>query len=342
MSVRFDKLYKNEHLKDYFSAVIEGSGMPHAIILEGAKGSGKTTLALEIAKAMSCSSVLRPCGICDSCRKIDSSVYADVMIYDLPEGKNIIPVDTVRQIKANALSVPVEGEYKFFIIRNSDRMNVQAQNALLKILEEPKPFVVFMLLCCSSSLLLPTVVSRAPVFRMQRFTDKELEEYFELYSPDSLRSLAGDRELLSLIFKSSGGCIGEVLSSKDKRTAGGSLKRYQRLDDFFSALTAADKSAFIAFESDINAKKREDFASYINDVKLALRDILAVKAGYEDELLYFVDNKRARELGVSLTLEGITGMISLCDSALSSNDLNANLNLLKINFMSGIWNYSCL
>lgn len=342
MFVSFDKIFGNEGLKSYFSEAIKEQTMPHAIILEGQEGSGRATLALEIAKAMCCGAENKPCNHCNNCRKFDNSISPDVVTISLPEGKSTISVDAVRDIKSSALKVPCENDYKFYIIRNSEKMTVQAQNAILKVLEEPPSFVVFILITTSASLLLPTIVSRAPVFRMQSFTADELEALVLENYPEAQKLHKADAEGLSYLIRSAGGSLGGVLENLNKKSIGNTSKRYQRAETFFNALLGNDKYAFISLEEEINSKKREEFNSFVSDIRLGLRDILCLKKSSEGQTLFFASSETAAGYSSMLTLLSIVKMIDHCDNALKNNDLNANLNLLKINFMSGLWKLSHL
>lgn len=337
MSVSFDKIYGNDSLKNYFSEAIKEKNMPHALILEGRYGSGRYTFALEIAMAMCCNAEKKPCGICNNCRKIRESISPDVVTVSLPEGKASISVEAVRDIKSSAVKVPVENDYKFYIIRDSEKLTVQAQNALLKVLEEPPAFVVFILITTSASLLLPTIVSRAPVFRMQSFTADELFQILLSNYSEAQKYNNTDAEGLSYIIRAANGCLGQVLENLDKRAIGNTAKRYERTKVLFDTLIANDKYSFISLEDGINSKKREEFNMFVSDVRIGLRDILCAKKASDIQTLFFTSSEKAAGYASMLTLESIVNMIAFCDETLKNNDLNANLNLLKINFMSGLW-----
>lgn len=337
MSVCFDNIYGNDLLKSYFSGAIDRRAMPHALILEGQEGSGRYTFALNIAMAMCCTSAESPCGVCNSCRKLKENISPDLITVEPDEGKASISVDAVRQIKNGALKVPVENDCKFYIIKNSEKMTVQAQNALLKVLEEPPSFVVFILITESASRLLTTIVSRAPVFRMQRFTNEELYDILLTRYPDAKRYNERDPEGFSYIVRAANGSVGKVLSNTDKRSADNTVKRFERIDRLFEALTGNDKYAFISLEDSVNSKKREEMTQLVSDVRLALRDLLCMKKTMGTELLFWSNTEKALSYSSQLTLEAIADMISYCDGTLRNNESNANLNLLKINFMSELW-----
>lgn len=339
MAVEFDRIHGNRPLKEHFSKDIESSSMLHAFILEGEKGSAKYTFALNIAAAMCCTNTKQPCGICENCRKIYGSIYPDVTVVDLPEGRATIPVDAIREIRNDAMVVPSEGNYKFYIIKNAEKMTVQAQNALLKILEEPPSFVVFILLCTNASQLLPTVISRAPIFRMQRFTCDELEEYLLVSNSEAQKLKKNDPDAFQRILRSCDGSIGNALSRMNRKSLNGTSRLYTDTDKFFTALIATDKRSFIACE-DIIPVQREEFAESVAIIRVALRDILAVKKDISLQPLFFSSNDAAAVFATAFTLKAIVCMISLCDETLLMNERNANINLHRINFINKMWQYA--
>jgi len=336
MSVCFDRIYANEHLKSHFCAVIENNNFPHAVILEAVKGSGRYTLALEIAAAMGCTGMSKPCRLCDNCRKTYNSINPDIITVSLPEGKATISVEQIREVKSMAVTYPSEGDYKFFIIRDCEKMTVQAQNAFLKILEEPPSFVIFILLCTNASLLLPTVVSRAPVFRMQKLTSDELTEFLS-GDENAKKLMERDPEGFKHIVRGADGSIGKALENMDKRSMNGALKRYDRISDFLTVLCGNDKAMFIGYEDELVIKKREELDAFVCELRYALRDILALKRASNIDTLFFINEDSAREFCAQLTLKSIVDLIGVCDDTMRSNEMNANINLLKINFMSRLW-----
>ena len=333
MSVSFDKIYCNEQLKSHFEASVEKGNLSHAMIFEGAKGSGRYTLATEIALAMSCNSINKPCRACPNCKKTEQGLNPDIITLGLPEGKATIPVELIREIKSMALTFPTEGEYKFFIIRDAEKMTVQAQNAFLKILEEPPSFVVFILLCTNASLMLPTVISRAPVFRMQKLTSEELRAYFE-NDDKAVRFARSDPEGFEYLIRAADGSIGRVLENMDKRSITRTAKHYELICDFIDALLNGDKADFMASDAELNIKSREELDIFASDIRTALRDIMLVRSGGASDMLFFVSADKPKSYASALTLKSIVDMIDCCDDVLRSNEQNANINLLKINFMS--------
>ena len=140
---------------------LTGQGrLPHAILIEGPAGTGKKTFAQRIAQSALCTGKEKPCGICEACRKVENQSHPDICFYTVPEGKKDFPVEQVREIRGQAYVAPNEGACKIYVIDKAHTMNQAAQNALLKLIEEPPPFVCFILLCENRSQMLETILSR--------------------------------------------------------------------------------------------------------------------------------------------------------------------------------------
>lgn len=133
----------------------------HSYILEGGSAASRMSLAATIACSLVCESKngIYPCFSCPQCKKIIEDQHTDVKILG-GDGADI-KVDAIRILSKDAYVMPTDCDFHIYILRDADRMNKNAQNALLKILEEPPSHTVFMLLTASKEMLLPTVVSRA-------------------------------------------------------------------------------------------------------------------------------------------------------------------------------------
>ena len=146
-----------EHLKN----AMKMDKVSHAYIFNGEKGCGKKTLAREFAKALQCQGEgERPCGQCQSCRQADGHNQPDIIevSHDKP---NTIGVDDIREQVVGDVQVrPYSSPYKVYIIPEAEKMNQQAQNALLKTIEEPPEYVVILLLTTNAASFLPTILSR--------------------------------------------------------------------------------------------------------------------------------------------------------------------------------------
>ena len=169
------------------AALWDGGRFPHTLVIEGAPGSGKRTLAREAAAMLLCrrpgDSRQTPCGSCPSCHKMNKGIHPDLTEV-LPEGKKqSIGVDAVRQVRENAWIAPHEAERRVFLIPEAQRMTVAAQNALLKLIEEPPAAAYFLFTVPSAGSLLETVRSRATILPLRELPAPERLSALQVLRP---------------------------------------------------------------------------------------------------------------------------------------------------------------
>ncbi len=176
----FERLVGNEKFKKTLLELISQKRLPHAIIIEGERGTGKHIAAKYFAAALVCDEEIAiPCEECNRCRAVFSDSYPEIRYYALEKGKTQFSVDIAREIRQQSHLKPLTGKYNISILEHSELMNSQAQNALLKILEEPPESSVFILLAENSSNFLSTVLSRCQLFRISPLSNEEVAEYIE-------------------------------------------------------------------------------------------------------------------------------------------------------------------
>lgn len=145
---------------------------PHAVLLAGPAQIGKRTLALTLAAAINCTSNgARPCGQCRSCRLIEHNSHPDVRVVQADAGdssrEGVLKIDQIRELQHAAALGPLESSYKVFVLREIERANLPAANALLKTLEEPPSQTVLLLTSARPHALLPTIISRCQVLALR-------------------------------------------------------------------------------------------------------------------------------------------------------------------------------
>ena len=146
---------------DAAETIINRRSLPNAMIIQCEDENSASKCARFIAAGVAClSESKRPCGVCDHCRRIFNNIEQDVIDIFPQEGRQAINVDEAREVRADAFIVPGELDFKTYILHNTDKMMAPAQNALLKVLEEPPRSAHFILLCSNAAALLPTVRSR--------------------------------------------------------------------------------------------------------------------------------------------------------------------------------------
>ena len=173
----FENIVGQGRIKGLLLDLLQNNRIPHAVLIEGLKGVGKKRIAVELAKGICCSAKeTRPCYVCSSCIKAIHSNHPEIKIIDEDSS---IKIETIREIQKEIQLKPYEGTKKVFIINNAERMTIQAQNALLKTLEEPPRYATIILLTHNASSLLPTIISRCQLFKMVPAKVEEIQRYLE-------------------------------------------------------------------------------------------------------------------------------------------------------------------
>ncbi|MCX7614509.1 MAG: hypothetical protein N2Z65_01980 [Clostridiales bacterium] len=264
--MNISELKGNEKIKEALCGMASET-FPHAAIIEGEKGSGKHQLAQFIASAIVCKVDNSPCGICTDCKKSNQGLHPDISL--LGEEQEL-RVDNAREVRRDAYIRPNEAKRKVYIIANADKMNVNTQNAMLKILEEPPETVVFLLLCESKESLLPTVLSRCSVFSLlpplgdNISEDPHMEEFIHTLC------VSTDYEILT-----------QCVSLE-------SLKREQ-FSDFLFLLSKTARDAIVLQTNGINSSKAaQELADHYSSEKISRIYIMAQEA--LDQIQYNASN----------------------------------------------------
>ena len=174
----------NKRAQETLAAFVNGGRFPHALLLEGPEGSGRRTFAREIAAALFCRGEHKPCGRCNQCRKVLEQNHPDVEYYGGDGSRRSFHIDTIRQLRQNAWLLPGEAPCRVCVLCGAENMTDQAQNALLKILEEPPEHTVFILTAENRAMLLPTILSRVQTIRLEPLTPAEILPVLRERCPD--------------------------------------------------------------------------------------------------------------------------------------------------------------
>ena len=173
----FENIIGNTSNKKILEKAIETGKISHSYIFSGPEGIGKSLFAKEFAKAILCENTQnKPCNNCKSCIEFDNYNNPDIVIID--EKEESIKTELIKNLTNDVLKKPLNGNRKIYIIDNSENMTREAQNTLLKTLEEPPEYIVIILITKNHNLLLNTIKSRCIKIQFAELTDEELIEYF--------------------------------------------------------------------------------------------------------------------------------------------------------------------
>ena len=336
MRTFFPAVAGNRVLCEKLGAELADGRFSHAYIIEGAKGCGKHTLARQIAMAVACRKrsdpgVPLPCGECPACRKILSGNCPDLLWFSRAAGKASMGVDTVRALREDLALVPNELDVKILIIEDADTMTVQAQNAFLLTLEEPPPFVLFLLLAENAANLLETVRSRAPVFRLGPVDDETLTGWLTHEAPPALRqaavTLLRERpEEFAALLRLSGGAVGVAEELLDDKKRAPLMAERETVNALLAALFGRQRDALVLTLAGL-PQNRDAADGLLSLFAAALRDLVLLSRSETVRPVFFTDREAALDLAARCPLTRLLGFTAATDTAREALAINANVRL---------------
>lgn len=243
----FDSLFGNARLKENLRSAISKGHISHFYVISGPAGAGKHTLARLLSAAILCRESDKPCCRCTACRKVLSGTHPDFITIDDPE-KKTVSVDLVREARTDIYIRPNEAEHKIYLFPRAQDMGIPAQNALLKVLEEPPSYGVFLLLTDNPEKLLPTVRSRCTALTLEPLQQPVLLQALQTRFPDAAQ------EALHAAIARSGGYLGQAINLLEEGTA-----LPPQTEKFFNAYCAHDAVALLEVLTALEKWKRDQF-----------------------------------------------------------------------------------
>ncbi len=250
----FEHILGNKKIQEQLEQVIKNHKISHSYLFVGTEGIGKKEIAKEFSKAILCLNEPPYCNTCKSCIEFDTQNNPDFKIIE-PEG-NTIKIEQIREMQKRIFEKPIISNKKIYIINNSDKMTKEAQNCLLKTLEEPPEYVTIILIATNENAFLSTIKSRCLIIHFQDISEKDLKKYLEK------KGIILKNDLL---LKAFGGSIGKAISLQNKQ------EEYIQIYDMLINLKDEDiieimKKAQIIYNKD----EIENILQYMNNILLEL------------------------------------------------------------------------
>lgn len=312
----FQDIHGQDHIKIHFKKAIENNKVSHAYILSGEAGTGRKSLANAFALTLLCEKGgTNPCLSCHSCKQALSGNHPD-LLYVTHEKPASIGVDDIReQINDTIMIRPYSGNYKIYIVDEAEKMTVQAQNALLKTIEEPPAYAVLILITANPDAFLPTILSRCVQLKLKPLRDSIIRDFLT----DNLAVPEIKADVYAAFARGNLGKAVQIASSEDFRNM------YQEVLHLLKHIRDMDISELLDY---IRKLKEDsvDIQEVLDFMLMWYRDVLLYKVTTDINLLIFKDEYgKFKEISDRSSYDGLKRILEAIDKA--KVRLNANVNM---------------
>jgi len=252
--VSFEKIIGNDKVKELLNKNVKSQNLLHSYMFIGPNGIGKNMMAHDFAKMILCmSEENKPCDICKSCEEINGNNNPD--FFEISSDGKIIKIDQIRQMQEKIIEKPLNSGKKVYIINDADLMTKEAQNCLLKTLEEPPEYIVIILIVSNESKILTTIKSRCMKIAFQKIQDSDIKVYLE--------KNCGIQTITNNMLKMCDGSIGKAEELKEK------IEQYQEIEDIFLKVESYNKLELLK-NAEILYKNKEEITNLLDYINVVL------------------------------------------------------------------------
>lgn len=314
----FQDIVGHEQIKEHFQRAIESHKVSHAYILTGEAGMGRKSLANAFALTLLCEKgKSEPCMECHACKQVLSGNHPD-LIYVTHEKPNSIGVDDIReQINDTIMVRPYSSYYKIYIVDEAEKMTQQAQNALLKTIEEPPSYAIIILLTTNQDSFLPTILSRCVQLKLKPLRDFVVKSYLV----ETMQVPEADADVYAAFARGNLGKAISIASSEDFKLL------HQEVLNLLKHVKEMDISELL---DHIRKLKEDDLDIYecLDFMQLWYRDVLLYKVTKDMNLLIFKDEyKTVNEISKNSAYDGLERILESIDKTKTRLDANVNMEL---------------
>ena len=312
----FNDIIGHEEIIRHLKNAIQTEKVSHSYIFTGDPGSGKKLLAGTYAMTLQCEEGgTEPCGHCDSCKKAIGKNHPDIIMVT-HEKPNVITIDEIREQIINDVDIkPYCSPYKIYIVANAELMNPQAQNALLKTIEEPPSYAVIILITTNQEAFLPTILSRCVQMKLKPLKDFTIKSYLtqNLHVPEK------DADICTAFARGNLGKAIHLASSDEFK------ELFQKVMVLVKNVRTMDISMLLDCIREMK-EQNFDIGEVLDLMQLWYRDVLMFKVTKDMNLLIFKDEyKMINETGEKVDYAGLEAILAAIDTARTR--LNANVNM---------------
>ena len=252
----FNNIIGNDKNKNILINTIKTERVSHSYIFCGIEGIGKKAIAKEFAKSILCLEKERPCNKCKSCIEFNTNNNPDFFLLEPDSGK--IKIEQIREMQKKVAEKPIISSKKVYVINDADTMTPEAQNCLLKTLEEPPEYITIILICSNENNLLSTIKSRCTRLYFEQLSNNDIKKYININFPDENI----DENILEIYQ----GSIGKIIKLREKR------ELYEKIEKIIEQLKEKDLIEIIQMSEEIYQSKEEinNILEYINILLLKM------------------------------------------------------------------------